>query len=104
METYSARKHPEFVVLEIGGDVGALILRTGPDLHGEEIEISRADEDDRRSHKEVLERSIEGEPAFTAVFDGLRTGAYTLWAPGREPVRGVEISGGSITQLDWRGN
>jgi hypothetical protein len=104
MESYSARTHPEFVVLEIGGDVGALILRTDPDMHGKEIEISPAEDDGLRSHKEVLERSVSAEPAFTAVFDGLRGGAYTLWAPGRDPVRGVKVSGGSITQLDWREN
>jgi hypothetical protein len=52
----------------------------------------------------VLERSINGEPAFTAVFDGLRGGAYTLWAGGRPPVREVNVTGGMITQLDWRVN
>jgi len=104
MESYSARKHPEFVVLDIGDEVGALILRTGPGMHGQEIELSPANEDGLRSHKEVLERNIEGEAAFTAVFDGLRGGTYTLWAPDREPVRGVNVSGGSITQLDWREN
>ena len=87
MESYSARKHPEFVVLEIGDDVGALILRTDSGMHGNEIEISPSDDDALRSHKEVLERSINGEPAFTAVFDGLRGGTYTLWAGGRP--RGV---------------
>jgi hypothetical protein len=103
MESYAARTHPEFVVLEIGDDVGALILRTDPDLHGKEIEISPAEDDGLRSHKEVLERSINGESAFTAVFDGLRAGAYTLWA-GNAPLRGVAVSGGEITQLDWRGD
>lgn len=102
METYSARKHPEFVVLELGGDVGALVLRTDPSMHGKEIEISPADDDHLRSHKEVLERSVGGEPAFTAVFDGLSEGAYTLWAPDRPPVQGVTVSGGEITELDWR--
>ena len=103
-EAYSARKHPEFVVLEIGGDVGALILRTDPKMHGNEIEISPADDDGLRSHKEVLERSINGEAAFTAVFDGLSGGTYTLWPAGDEPVRGVKVAGGEITQLDWRHN
>lgn len=103
MESYAARTHPEFVVLEIGGDVGALILRTDPEMHGKEIEISPAEDDSLRSHKEVLERSINGEPAFTAVFDGLSGGAYTLWA-GDTQFRGVTVSGGEITQLDWRGN
>lgn len=104
MESYAARTHPEFVVLEIGGEVGALILRTDPEMHGKEIEISPAENDGLRSHKEVLERSINGESAFTAVFDGLSGGAYTLWAGNRKPFRGVTVSGGEITQLDWRGN
>ena len=102
MEAYSARRHPEFVVLEIGGEIGALILRTDPSLHGSEIEISPADDDGHRSHKEVLERNINGEPAFTAVFDGLTRGAYTLWTEGKARARDVRISGGEITQLDWR--
>jgi hypothetical protein len=102
MESYSARKHPEFVVLEIGGDVGALILRTDPDMHGKEIEISPDGDDGVRSHKEVLERSVNGGPAFTAVFDGLRSGVYTLWSGLRPPARGVNVSGGKVTQLDWR--
>ncbi|MGL1255132.1 hypothetical protein ACSTLX_25750, partial [Vibrio parahaemolyticus] len=66
-------------MLDIGGGRGALIIQTEPALHGVEIEISPAGEDDARSHKEVLERRAGGEPAFTAVFDGLPAGRYTLW-------------------------
>jgi hypothetical protein len=102
MESYSARKHPEFVVLDIGEDVGALIVHTDPELHGVEVELSLAGDDGRRSHKEVLERSIDGRPAFTAVFDGLRAGSYTLWTGGEPRARGVVIEGGTIAELDWR--
>jgi hypothetical protein len=102
MEAYSARKHPEYVVLEIGDEIGALILHTDPSLHGREIEISPAEDDGRRSHKEVLERNINGKSAFTAVFDGLSRGDYTLWTDGNARTRGVRVSGGEITQLDWR--
>lgn len=101
-EAYSARKHPEFVVLDIGGEQGALIVRTDADMHGVEVEISRSADDRRRSHKEVLERSINGAPAFTAVFDDLAAGTYTLWTEGRARVRGVRIEGGAIAHLDWR--
>ena len=68
------------MVLDIGGDVGALIVHAPADLLGTEVEISPAGEDDRRSHKDVLERRMGGRPAYTAVFDGLREGAYTLWS------------------------
>jgi hypothetical protein len=99
---YAARPHPELVVLEIGEDLGALILSTGPDLHGVEIEISPSGEDGRRSHKEVLERSGGGRPAYTAVFDQLPAGAYTLWTKGVARQRDVVINAGEVAQLDWR--
>jgi hypothetical protein len=101
-EHYADRAHPEFVVLEIGGEVGALIIHTEPDLHGKEIEISPTGEDQRRSHKEVLERSSAGVPAYTAVFDQIPAGRYTLWVDGHACEREVLIAGGEIAQLDWR--
>jgi hypothetical protein len=104
VEDYSARKHPEFVVLEIGGNLGALIVHTGADMHGVEIEISPEHDHQSRSHKQVLERSINGRAAFTAVFDGLAAGSYALWDRGeaRARARDVTIEGGLVTQLDWR--
>jgi hypothetical protein len=101
-EPYASRTHPEFVVLDIGGATGALIIHTDPDLHGVEVEISPADEDQKRSHKEVLERTIDGQPAFTAVFDALPAGSYTLWVRGAPRARHVAIDGDAIAQLDWR--
>jgi hypothetical protein len=101
-EIHSARKHPEYVVLEIGDDIGALVVHADPELHGREIEISPASDDRDRSHKEVLERNINGRPAFTAVFDRLRAGTYTLWSDGRARARDLAIPGGQIIELDWR--
>ncbi len=101
-EAYSARKHPEFVVLEIGEDVGALIVHADPELHGTEIEISPERADHLRSHKEVLERSLNGSSAFTAVFDAMPAGSYTLWMDGRARSRDVSGTGGEIVELDWR--
>jgi hypothetical protein len=100
-EHYSARKHPEFVVLDIGEDVGALIIHAAPEMHGVEIEISPAEDDERRSHKEVLERDAGGEPAYTAVFDQLPAGTYTLWSEGVARVRGVAVAGGQIAEQSW---
>jgi hypothetical protein len=101
VEDYAARKHPEFVVLDLGEDLGALIIHTGPQLHGVEIEISPAGQDAERTHKQVLERSAGGRAQFTAVFDGLASGVYTLWCDGRARVRGVKIEAGKIAQLEW---
>ena len=101
-ERYSDRAHPEYVVLDIGDDHGALIVHTDPSWHGSEIEISRDGQDDNRSHKDVLERGRAPHTAFTAVFDKLPEGAYTLWADGAPRARGVQVTGGVVAELDWR--
>jgi hypothetical protein len=100
-EDYAARKHPEFVVLELGEDLGALIVHAGADMHGIEIEITPEDNHELRSHKQVLERSVDGRPAFTAVFDGLLAGSYALWRDGEPRAREVSVTGGSVAELDW---
>jgi hypothetical protein len=101
-ENYSARAHPEFVVLDIGEDVGALIVHTDRELHATEIEISPEGHDDQRAHKDVLERNIDGNAAFTAVFYELPAGVYTLWSDGEARTRGVRITGGAVVEVDWR--
>jgi hypothetical protein len=100
-EPYSARRHPEFVVLEIGEDVGALIIHADASMSGVEIEISRTGHDDHRGHKEVLERRAGAKAAYTAVFDRLAFGTYTLWCGGEARARNVRIVGGQIAELSW---
>jgi hypothetical protein len=100
-ENQAARRHPEHVVLDIGGDIGALIVHTGAEMLGVEVEISPAGQDERRSHKDVLEREINGRPAYTAVFDNIREGAYTLWINDVARERDVVVRGGAISELDW---
>jgi hypothetical protein len=100
-EPYAARRHPEPVVLDIGADVGALIVDTDAGMVGVEVEISATGSDGERSHKEVLEREIEGRPAYTAVFDKVRAGSYTLWVDDVARERGVVVIGGAVAELDW---
>jgi hypothetical protein len=101
VEDYAARKHPEFVVLDIGEDEGALVVHTDAEMHGVEIEISREGRDGHRSHKQVLERDAAGVPAYTAVFDSLAAGTYTLWSDGRVRMRQVGVLGGQVSELRW---
>ncbi len=101
-EAYASRPHPEFVAIDIGEECGALILHTNPGMHGVEVEISATGDDANRQHKEVLERSINGEPAFTAVFDRIPEGSYTLWVDDEARARGVEVKANEILELDWR--
>jgi hypothetical protein len=100
-ERYAARRHPEPVVLDIGGDLGALIVHTDAGMVGVEVEISASGSDGERSHKEVLEREIEGRPAYTAVFDKVPAGSYTLWVDDVARQHGVVVVGGTVAERDW---
>jgi hypothetical protein len=102
-EHHADRPHPEQVVLEIGADLGALVVYTSENLHGVEIEISPTGLDERREHKEVLNRPVAGRPVHAAVFDRLTAGGYTLWIGGEAVARGVQVAGGRVAELDWRG-
>lgn len=100
-ENHAGRTHPEAVVLDLGGEIGALILHTDAGMLGAEVEISATGQDDRRSHKDVLEREINGHPAYTAVFDKIREGAYTLWVDDVACERDVIVTGGAIAEVHW---
>jgi hypothetical protein len=101
-EEHAVRRHPEAVVLDLGDDIGALIVHTDTAMLGVEVEISATGNDVHRSHKDVLEREIYGRPAYTAVFDNLRAGTYTLWVDDVAWQRDVVVTGGTVAQLNWR--
>jgi hypothetical protein len=86
-------------MLDLGPGVGALVLRTGADLHGAEIEISPAGRDEDRSHKQVHERPVNGRTLYGAVFESLPAGEYTLWLDDRPLRRDVAVAGAVVTEL-----
>ena len=96
---HSTDPRPEHVLLDIGPGVGALVLHTGADLHGKEIEISPAGRDHERSHKQVHERPVAGRPLYGAVFDSMPAGEYTLWLDGRPLRRKVAVAGAAVTDI-----
>ena len=96
------RPHEEAVVLELGGELGALVVYTDASLLHTEIEISADGSDDERSHKDVLERVVAGRSLYAAVFDRLPAGTYTLWHDDVARMRGATVAGGSVAELDWR--
>lgn len=100
--TDSERVHSEPIVLDIGEDVGALIIYTRVELRNQEIEVSPRGDDTHRTHTEVLEREINGKTLFTAVFAELRTGVYTLWGNATRSAGEITIVGGEIAEVDWR--
>jgi len=96
---HSKDSRPEHVMLDLGPGVGALVLHTGADMHGMEIEISPAGSDEDRSHKQVHERPAGGRPLYAAVFDSVAAGEYTLWLGGAPLRRHVAVAGASVTDI-----
>jgi len=97
-----ARPHPEPVVLDIGGEIGALIVYAEAGRLDTPIEVSPAGSDAEKFHQHVLERPMPGKTSYAAVFDKIAEGKYTLWLLGEPRVRDFEITGGEVSQLDWR--
>ncbi len=101
-EGSSDRVHTEDVVLDIGEGFGALLIYTKPELRGTEIEVSRAGDDARRVHAEVLERRLGGQPVFAAVLGALPEGDYRIWTNDPRRRNAVTIRSGEVAEVDWR--
>jgi hypothetical protein len=100
-ESSEKRVHVEDLVLDIGDDVGALILYTGPEYDEREIELS-LEGDTRRTHTAIHERRIGGRTVFAGVYPDLRAGDYRLWTDRPDLRDRVTIVAGQVSELDWR--
>ncbi len=90
------------VMLDVGGEMGALIIYTGRDLHGREIEISRVDQDGAvRTHSAVRERIVRDGVFHSAVYPDLTAGLYTVWWDEETPAGTISVNGGAIAEFVW---
>lgn len=90
------------VVLDIGGDIGALIIMAPQSMHHAEIELSRVgDEHAHRTHVAVRERRGPSGSLYAAIYPQLHEGVYTVYDLDGEPRDTVSITGGEVTQIDW---
>lgn len=101
-EHQQERVHTEPAVLDIGGDIGALIIYTAPELRSREIEISPVADLPHRSHNVVHERRMLGRSVFAAVFPELTAGDYRLWGLDGRADAQIAIRGGEVSEVDWR--
>lgn len=93
------------VILELGEDIGVLVLHTPARLHGAEIEISPdgADPREHRTHSLVRERVTASGTSYAAVYPSVPAGRYAVWGDGDVQVGTVVISGGQVASFHWPG-
>jgi hypothetical protein len=89
------------VVLDIGGDIGALVLLTPHELAGLEIDIIRAGESRPAMHTAVRVRGLPDGHVHAAVYASVPAGDYVVPATLGLPSIPVSIRGGEVTEIAW---
>jgi hypothetical protein len=103
------------VLLDIGGDVGALVVTMPAELDGIEVEIRPADAASEGSaathgpaghvhhpHVAVVARPTPAGVVHSLVFGEVQAGHYRLHERPDGPVAlEVDVTGGEVTQVSW---
>ena len=89
------------VVMEVGGDVGALVVYTPDVLAGHEIELALRGEQHQFVHTEVRERRLPDGTIYAGVFPAVPAGEYTLLSIHALPALDVNVEGGRVAELTW---
>ena len=112
----------DVLLVDIGGDTGALVVYATDDLVGEEIEIVALDGQlhngsheghdaaehrhdhpvhDHPVHNVVRRRRVGPNTYCAAVFPDLKAGTYRPYGTGVADPEPFTIVGGGITEIDW---
>src|ERR1700760_2160373 len=86
------------VMLDIGGNIGALIITTAESMLLAEIEVSHTDADPQahRPHVAVRERRGPDGTQYAAIYPALPSGTYTVWGLDGQAADTVSIVGGEV--------
>jgi hypothetical protein len=92
---------PESLVLDIGGDVGALVLYADESCLGVEIDVTPAGHPrSHHTHTMIRRRRAVDREFVAGVYPELRAGAYTVWGIDGEVLTELVIAGGRVTEFD----
>jgi hypothetical protein len=82
------------VVLDIGGNIGALVVEMSGDWLGREPDLTPVGGTVAIMHTEVRERHVDGEIRYAAVYASVPAGEYTI-----EDLASVfRVEGGKVTE------
>ena len=94
------------VMLDIGGDVGALVVTMPAAMVGQEVDILPAGSVPRGHvpHVAVVDRPVAGGSVPSLVFPDLREGRYDLAPKGtRDVALTATVRGSEVTTATWPG-
>jgi hypothetical protein len=89
-------------LLDIGGEVGALVVYLDRRPASGELEACPADRPADRFHTGVHLRAVGPGEVPVAVFPEVGGGAYDLLDDGGTPVARVRVTGGQVREVDLR--
>jgi hypothetical protein len=87
-------------VLDIGGDIGAMIVTMNAETAGTELHLRSEHEPPIAIHTSVWRRGFGERVSTTAVFAELVEGRYWVLDSSGNDLRQVEIRGGALTSID----
>ena len=91
---------PESLVLDIGGDVGALVLYADEECLGAEIDLTPAGmARTHHTHTMIRRRRAVARQFVAGVYPQLRAGTYTVWGLDGEPLGEVDVAGGQVAEF-----
>lgn len=91
------------VLLDIGGDVGALVVTMPASMIDVEVEIRpEGVTDGHHPHVGVVERPVTDGVVPSLVYPDLGAGRYELYVIGTGDVRlVVDVAGGEVATAEW---
>ena len=94
---------PEALVLDIGGDIGAIVVYGDEALLGVEVDLSAAGAPrSHHVHTMIRRRRVAGGDVVVGVYPEVQAGDYTLWHPDDQGRSDVSVRGGEVIEVDLR--
>lgn len=90
----------EALVLDIGDDIGALVLYADEGCLGREIDLSPIGQPrSHHTHTMIRRRRAVDREFVAGVYPQLREGTYTVWSLDDRPLGEVAVTGGQVTEF-----